>query len=173
MRWHKTEIGGVLLHLSDEASIRAGFETLRQRATHSFPQARLNGLLVQTMSQGHLEPVIGVQRDPVFGMIVMVGLGGILVEVLQDVAFRRAPFDVAEGARMLQELRMGALLDGVRGQPGVDRNAIARLLATLSQWAAAMQPVLSELDLNPVLVGDAGPVAVDCMMVLRDLRSSN
>jgi hypothetical protein len=74
---------------------------------------------------------------------------------------------------MLQELRMGALLDGVRGQPGVDRNAIARLLATLSQWAAAMQPVLSELDLNPVLVGDAGPVAVDCMMVLRDLRSSN
>jgi acetyltransferase len=89
------------------------------------------------------------------------------------VAFRRAPFDVDEGKQMLAELRMGALLDGVRGQMGVDRGAIARLLADLSSWAASMQPVLAELDLNPVLVGSAGPVAVDCVMVLRDERHAS
>lgn len=170
---HKTEIGGVLLKLNDEAAVRDGYQTLMQRATSALPQARLKGVLVQTMSQGHLELVVGVQRDPVFGMIVMVGLGGILVEVLKDVVFRRAPFDMDEGMQMLAELRMGALLDGVRGQPGVDRNAIARLLADLSGWAASMQPVLAELDLNPILVGSAGPVAVDCVMVLRDERRSN
>lgn len=164
---HKTEIGGVLLKLNDEAAVRAGFQTLMQRATQAMPQARLKGVLVQTMSQGHLELVVGVQRDPVFGMIVMVGLGGILVEVLKDVVFRHAPFEVDEGMQMLAELRMGALLDGVRGQAGVDRKAIARLLADLSRWAASMQSVLAELDLNPVLVGAAGPVAVDCVMVLQ------
>lgn len=170
---HKTEIGGVLLKLNDEAAVRDGFQTLMQRATSALPQARLKGVLVQTMSQGHLELAVGVQRDPVFGMIVMVGLGGILVEVLKDVVFRRAPFDIDEGMQMLAELRMGALLDGVRGQPGVDRNAISRLLADLSRWAESMQPVLAELDLNPVLVGSAGPVAVDCVMVLRNERRGN
>ena len=97
----------------------------------------------------------------------MVGFGGVLVEVLKDVAWRRAPFAVDEAARMLGELRMGALLDGVRGQPAVDRDAIARLLADLSHWADMMQPMLAELDLNPVMVGADGPIAVDCVMVLR------
>jgi acetate---CoA ligase (ADP-forming) len=114
-----------------------------------------------------------VQRDPVFGMVVMVGIGGVLVEVLKDVAFRRAPFDEREGLQMLGELRMGALLDGVRGQKAVDRSAIARMLAGLSRWAAAMQHRLAELDLNPVLVGPDGPVAVDCVMVLREQRTGN
>ncbi len=164
---HKTEIGGVLLKLDDEEAVRRGYRSLLQRATDALPQARLKGVLVQPMSSGHLELVVGVQRDPVFGMVVMVGLGGILVEVLKDVVFRRAPFSIDEGERMLAELRMGALLDGVRGQPAVDRRAIARLLANLSRWAARMQPMLAELDLNPVLVGSDGPVAVDCVMVLR------
>ena len=165
---HKTEIGGVLLALDDEPAIRDGYATLMQRAGRAQPTARVKGVLVQAMSRGHVELVVGVKRDPVFGMIVMVGLGGILVEVLKDVAFRRAPFDAEEGMRMLAELRMGALLDGVRGQAAVDRGAIARLLANLSHWAAGMQAVLAELDLNPVLVGTAGPVAVDCVMVLHD-----
>jgi acetyltransferase len=169
---HKTEVGGVLLKLDDEAAVRAAFDTLLQRAGSALPQARLQGVVVQRMAEGHVELVMGVQRDPVFGMVVMVGTGGVLVEVLRDVVFRRAPFDTAEAMRMLDELRMGALLDGVRGRPAVDRAAIASMLASLSRWAAAMQPVLAELDLNPVLVGPQGPVAVDCVMVLRDLRGA-
>lgn len=164
---HKTEVGGVLLGLDDEAALRAGFDTLLARARQQRPQARLDGVLVQAMAGGHLELVVGVQRDPAFGPVVMVGFGGVLVEVLKDVAFRRAPFDDNEALAMLAELRMAPLLDGVRGQPAVDRRAIARLLAGLSRWAAAMQPRLAELDLNPVRVGPDGPLAVDCVMVLR------
>ena len=168
---HKTDIGGVLLKLDDEEMVRSGYRTLMRNAATALPKARLDGVLVQGMVRGDVELVVGVQRDPVFGMVVMVGLGGVLVEVLKDVVFRRAPFDVAEGEQMLRELRMSALLDGVRGQPAVDRDAIARMLAGLSRWAEAMQPVLAELDLNPVLVGRDGPVAVDCVMVLRDERT--
>ena len=169
---HKTDIGGVLLKLNDEAAVRSGFDQLLQNTARQLPAARLQGVLVQAMATGHIELVVGVQRDPVFGMIVMVGFGGVLVEVLKDVAWRRAPFAIDEAMRMLAELRMGALLDGVRGQPAVDRGAIARLLADLSRWAAAMQPMLAELDLNPVMVGVGGPVAVDCVMVLRSLDTN-
>lgn len=164
---HKTEVGGVLLKLDDEAAVRAGVARLLANAAQHAPQARIAGVLVQPMAAGHVELVVGVQRDPVFGTVVMVGSGGVLVEVLKDVALRRAPFGVDEGLAMLAELRMGALLDGVRGQSAVDRRAVAQLLADLSCWAAAT-PRLAELDLNPVRVGPAGPVAVDCVMVLRD-----
>lgn len=165
---HKTEVEGVRLGLDGEEAVRAAHAALLEAAHRHAPQARIDGVLVQPMAggSGDLELVIGVQRDPVFGPVVMVGMGGVLVEVLKDVALRRAPFDLDEGLRMLGELRMGALLDGVRGRPPVDRRRIAALLADLSRWAAAT-PQLAELDLNPVRVGPDGPVAVDCVMVLR------
>jgi acetyltransferase len=164
---HKTEIGGVVLKLDDEAAVRAAYLGLLERARASRPQARLDGVLVQRMSAGHVELVVGARRDRVFGMVVMVGLGGVLVEVLKDVAFRHAPFDTEEALAMLAELRMGAVLDGVRGQPGVDRARLAEMLSRLSHWVATMPTWLTELDLNPVLVGESGPVAVDCVMVFE------
>ncbi|TNB47724.1 acetate--CoA ligase family protein [Martelella lutilitoris] len=165
---HKSDMGGLILGVDSEAAIREGYRALVSRAKENMPKARLSGILVQEMSQGHVELVVGVSRDPVFGMIVMVGLGGVLVEVLKDVTFRKAPFDRHEAALMLSELRMGAILDGVRGKPAVDRDEIAELLAKLSQWADAMAPRLLELDLNPVLVGKSGPRVVDCVMILND-----
>ena len=162
---HKTEIGGVLLGRNDEAAVREGYQLLLDRAAGAAPDARIDGVLVQAMARGGLELVVGVRRDPTFGMIVMVGIGGIFVEVLKDVAFRHAPFDKAEALRMLASLRMAALLDGARGQPPVDRERLAAMLSTLSQWACEMAPVLSELDLNPILVGPDGPIGVDCVMV--------
>ena len=170
---HKSDIGGVLLNLDDGLAVRGGFDALMRRASEKLPNARLQGVVVQAMSRGHLELVVGVKRDPVFGMVVMVGLGGVLVEVLKDVVFRLAPFDTDEGERMLRELRMAALFDGVRGQSGVDQHAIASMLSRLSRWAFAMEPLLAELDLNPVLVGASGPIAVDCVMVLKDRRGTN
>jgi acetyltransferase len=170
---HKTEVGGVILKLDADDAVRAAFRTLMQRARTAMPQARLEGVLVQRMASGHLELVVGAQRDPVFGMVIMVGIGGVLVEVLKDVVFRHAPFEVDEALAMLDELRMSALLDGVRGQPGVDRRAIARMLSDLSHWAAATQSRLAELDLNPMLVGPDGPLAVDCVMVLHDMRQAD
>ncbi|MGE0312942.1 MAG: acetate--CoA ligase family protein [Lautropia sp.] len=162
---HKTEIGGVLLGIDDEAGVRDGFRLLQARAAKAAPGARIDGVIVQAMARGHLELVVGVRRDPAFGMIVMAGFGGILVEVLKDVAFRRAPFSTDEAQRMLADLRMAALFDGVRGQPPIDRTRLAAMLSSLSRWADAMAPTLSELDLNPVLVGPDGPVGVDCVMI--------
>jgi acetyltransferase len=164
---HKSDIGGVLLNLNDEAAIRAGYRSILANAARHCPEAKVDGVLVQPLAGGHVELVVGVKRDPSFGMIVMVGSGGVLVEVMRDVVFRRAPFAEDEAARMLGELRMGALLDGVRGKPAVDRARICNLLASLSRWAAEMEDQLEELDLNPVLVGPDGPVGVDCVMVIR------
>ena len=121
--------------------------------------------MVQHVATGHLELIVGVKRDAIFGMIVMVGLGGILVEVLKDVSFRNAPFDMDEALSMLAELIGSAMLDGVRGKPPADRAAIAGLLVRLSLWAAEMEPVLAELDLNPVMVRQADVVIVDCAMI--------
>lgn len=168
---HKTEINGVILKLNDEPSVRDSFSRLMARAAAERPGARLSGVVVQPMSSGDLELVIGAKRDPTFGMVVMMGLGGVLVEVLKDVVFRKAPFGRSEGMNMINGLRTRALLEGVRGRPPIDKPAIASLLSNVSVWAAAMEPWLEELDLNPILVNDAGPVAVDCVMVFKVLPS--
>ncbi len=168
---HKTEIGGVALNLDSEEAIRAAHAALLSRARSARPQARICGVIVQPMRGGDVELVIGVRRDLVFGMMVMVGLGGVLVEVLKDVSFRRAPFGAAEAERMLGELRMSPVLDGVRGKPPVDRVALARLLSRLSQWAHAASDSLSELDLNPVMASGSEMAAVDCVLVVERRRS--
>jgi len=147
--------------------VRAAAVDIMARAKALRPEARISGVIVQPMVRGELELVMGVKRDPIFGMVVMAGLGGVLVEVLKDVVFRIPPFDTEEAERMLCELRMSALLDGVRGQRGIGRRGIAKMLARLSCWAAAAESSLAELDLNPVLVGPTGPIAVDCVMVLK------
>jgi acetyltransferase len=162
---HKSDIGGVILKLDDADAIAAAYASLVASARKAAPDARLDGVLVQAMSSGHIELVMGAQRHPVFGMVVMVGFGGVLVEVLKDVVFRKAPFDVATGLEMLSELRAQKMLDGVRGAAPVDRLHIAEMLAKLSVWAYAARGSLAELDLNPVLVGQQGPVAVDCVMI--------
>ena len=164
---HKTEVGGVVLGLNDEAAVRRAHAELLQRATVACPGAPISGVVVQPMGAGHLELVVGVRNDPQFGPVVMAGFGGVLVEILRDVAFRRAPFGQGEALRMLGGLRMSRLFDGVRGKPPIDRAVLAHLLVRLSAWAAANADRLEELDLNPVLCGPDGPVGVDCVLVLR------
>ena len=165
---HKTEVDGVRLGLKDGGAAAAAFESVVASARRLAPSARITGVTVQPMARPGVELVVGVKRDPVFGPVVMVGLGGILIEVLGDVALRHAPIGEAEAHRMLNELRGSVVLDGVRGKPAVDRAAIARLVAKVSQFAAAAGDRLLELDLNPVIAGPDGAVAVDCLMVLAD-----
>ena len=121
------------------------------------------------MLSGHIETIIGVKRDPVFGPVVMFGLGGIHVEVLKDVVFRLPPFDEAEARRMIAEIRGHALLEGVRGQTPADIDALARALAAVSRFAAAAGEALESLDINPfaVLPEGRGAVALDALIVTR------
>lgn len=164
---HKTEAQGVLLGLADDAAVRTAFDEIMDNAQRSNPQARRDGVIVQKMARGDVELVIGLQNDPVFGTVVMVGLGGVHIEVLKDVAWRSAPVTAAEADRMLDELRSRAILDGVRGKLPVNREALAQMISAVSLFGAAAGNRLRELDLNPVLAGPEAVVAVDWLLVLN------
>ena len=141
----------------------AASEVLAAAKKHA-PNAAITGVLVQQMAAPATELVLGVRRDPAFGPIVMLGLGGIFIEVLKDVIFASAPVSEAHAAFMLQQLRGRAILDGVRGRPGVDRASLAKAICALSHFALA-HPEVAELDLNPVISGPNGTFAVDWLMI--------
>ena len=164
---HKTEIGGVLLNLNDEAAIIDGHATLIERATAAKPDARIDGVIVAEMITGGVETVLGVVRDPVFGPVVMFGLGGVFIEVLKDVSFRLAPFGVDEARRMIDEIRGRAILDGVRGAPPADIAALAEALSRLSVFAAENAESIDSIDVNPFIVLPKGAAAVDALIVPR------
>lgn len=164
---HKTEIGGVLVGLEGADAVRDGFATLMARAAENRPDAAIDGVIVCEMVSGGVETVVGVQRDPVLGPAVMFGLGGILVEVLQDVSFRLAPFSVEEAYRMIREIKGYKVLEGVRGAPPADIATLAEALSKLSVFAAANADKLDSIDINPfiVLPEGQGAVAVDALIV--------
>ncbi len=166
---HKTEIGGVVLGVATADEARAAATTLMANAQSRAPRARLDGLLVSPMVKAGVETILGVVRDPVFGPVVMFGLGGVFVEVLEDVTFRAAPFSADEAQRMIGEIRGFALLKGVRGAPPADLDALAELLARLSRFAAANADTVQSIDLNPVRVMPKGQgvVALDALIVPR------
>ncbi len=162
---HKTETGGVEIGLGDADSLRAAYERITFRAAQAAPEARIDGVIVQQMGSGTVEMVIGLRRDPGFGPVVMVGMGGILIEVQKDVVFNRAPVTETEAARMLEKLKGKVMLDGVRGAPAVDRKALCQMISAVSRFGAASADWLEELDLNPVLAGPDGVIAVDCLLI--------
>ena len=164
---HKSEIGGVLLDVTGAAAVRAGFATLMSRAAERAPRARVTGVLVAKQLRGGVECILGIHRDPVFGPVAMVGLGGVFVEVLRDVAFRRCPFGPAEAEAMIRTLRGAPLLLGARGRPAVDMAALAAMLSRLSAFAAAAGPRLRSVDLNPVLAMPDGAYAVDAVVEIN------
>lgn len=164
---HKSEIGGVLLDVGDEAGVREGFAVLLARAGARAPGARIEGVLVAKQIRGAVEMALGVIRDPVFGPVAMVGLGGVFIEVLKDVAFRRCPFGVAEATAMIRALRGFALLDGARGRPKADVAALAQALSSLAGFAAAAGPRLLSVDVNPLLVLPEGEGAFAADAVLE------
>ena len=164
---HKTEVDGVRLHLENVAAVRQAYAELTRNAQSHCPEARLDGVCVQRMAGAGAELVIGLKRDPVFGLVVMVGLGGIHVEILKDVVFRVAPVTQAQAGRMLDELRGRAVLEGARKRVAVNRTALERLISNVSALGAAAGDRLRELDLNPVVADATGAAAVDWLLVME------
>lgn len=164
---HKTEMGGVILNVtSTEAAVEA-YDTLMQRARTAYPEVRQVAVLVTPMVKGGVETVLGVTNDPLFGPVVMFGLGGILVEVLRDVTFRLAPFDETEARRMIDEIQGRAVLDGVRGAKASDIDTLASALSRLSFFAAENADKLESVDVNPFLVLPGGAVALDALVIAK------
>ncbi len=163
---HKSEIGGVLVGLDKPETVRQGYETLLARAKQAAPHARLDGVLVAQMIRDGTEMILGTTDDPAFGPVVMLGFGGIFTEVLNDVTFRPAPFDVAEAQTMIDELRGVALLRGARGRQTADHAALARALADLSAFADANRDNVQTIDINPLIVlpQGEGAIALDALL---------
>lgn len=153
---HKTEAGGVRIGVADAAAARSAYEEIVCDSKNHSPDAKIDGVLVQEMVGGATEVILGVNNDPLFGPAIMVGLGGIFAEVLRDVSFRLAPITLSEAHEMIRELRAFALLDGARGKPKADVDALARTLTRLSALALDLKDELAELDINPLFVFPAG-----------------
>jgi len=162
---HKSDHGGVALGRSGDDAVYAAALGLLDGGRRRGLDVR--GLLVEPMAEPGIELIVGLRRDPQFGPVVLVGLGGILAEVLDDVAVRLAPITPRVAMTMLDDLRGSRILDGVRGRPGADRAAIAAMLVSLGRLGVA-RPDLLEVDLNPVIATPTGVVAVDALVVLAE-----
>ena len=153
---HKSESNGIALGVEGETAVRETFQRIMENARAFAPSAIIKGVRVERMAEAGVEMIIGVSRDPDFGPMLAVGLGGVLVEVLDDVVLSPAPVDAAEAAEMLRALRGRRILDGVRGGPPADVDALVGLLVVVSEFAAATGGALEALDLNPVIVHPRG-----------------
>jgi acetyltransferase len=171
---HKTEAGAIRLGVQGDEAVRTAFAAVMQAARRFAPQAAINGALVQEMAAGGVETMLGIVRDPVFGPVVAAGLGGIHVEVLRDIAYRIAPVTAEEARRMLRELRGYRLLEGVRGAPPADIEALVEAIVRLSWFAHDLEGEIAELDINPLLVLErgAGVKVVDALIVRRGARNA-
>ena len=163
---HKTEIGGVILNLGSFDAVREAYATLIERADRASGPGH-DQVLVAPMVGGGVETILGIQVDPVFGPAVMLGLGGIFTEVLKDVVFRIAPFDIDEANRMIRELKGFEILTGLRGKPASDLSALAEALVGLSDFAVAAGDRISSVDINPFVVfaEGEGALGLDALVI--------
>jgi len=152
---HKTEAGAVALNIFGDGA-RAAFERVLAAAKRHAPQACIDGVLVQPMAAPGREVILGVNRDPVWGPLLMVGLGGVLVEALGDVALAPVPVDYAAARALLGRLKGAAVFGEFRGAPPADTGALAELIVRLSLFAADYADDIAEIDLNPVIVHAKG-----------------
>ena len=165
---HKTDVGGVKVGLETPDQVQDAFDLMIYRTERFLPEAHIWGCQVQEMAPpGGLEVLIGMNRDPQFGPLVTCGLGGIYVEALKDVTFRVAPFTRLDAQAMLKEIRSKALLEGVRGKPPIDKEAIVNTLLRMGQLVQEF-PEIAEFDINPLIVypKDQGAIAIDMRLVL-------
>jgi acyl-CoA synthetase (NDP forming) len=164
---HKTDVGGVLLNVADEAGVRAAFRKLA--AVEASGGYRAGGALICGMAEAGVEVIIGVTRDLQFGHAVMFGMGGTMVEVLKDVSFRIVPLSELDVTEMIEEVRGARILKGIRGSKPADVGALKSLLLRVSEMVA-QNPEVEELDLNPIFVSPRGVQVADARIVLTSKR---
>ncbi len=164
---HKSDAGGVKLNLGSAEEVSAAFDAIVQSAKAAMPDATIEGVSVQRMAEPGVEVIVGMTTDAQFGPVLMFGLGGVLVEVLKDVAFRVVPITTRDAQQMIHDIQGFPLLQGYRGQPAADLAALEGLLVGVSNFIEG-HPQVEELDLNPVFAYPKGALAVDARIVLKD-----
>lgn len=164
---HKTEVGGVMLGLDGPEAVAAAFDTLMERARTHAPEAHLDGVLIAPMVRDGVETIIGVHQDPVFGPMMMFGLGGTTVELYRDVAFASAPLSQEQAMRLIDSVRASALLKGWRGAAAGDLQGLSEVLVRLSEFAVRHAAQLAGIDINPYVVRTQGGVCLDALISVR------
>lgn len=162
---HKSDVGGVRVGLNSAAEVQAAFEEIVAAVKAAQPDARIDGIAVQKMAPAGAEVIVGMSKDPQFGPVMMFGLGGVFVEVLKDVSFRIVPLEPKDAREMVREIKGFPVLQGVRGQPPADLEALENLILKVSAFVEA-HPEIEELDLNPVFAYPDGCIAVDARIAV-------
>jgi acetate---CoA ligase (ADP-forming) subunit beta len=164
---HKTDAGGVKLDLKTAAQVGKAYDDIMKSAKKAFPEAKIQGVSVQKMARPGIEVIIGVSKDVQFGPVLMFGLGGVLVEVLKDVAFRIVPLERRDAREMIHEIKGYPLLEGYRGQEPADVGALENMILKVSELIGS-HPEIEQLDLNPVFAYKDGAMAVDARIILGE-----
>ena len=166
---HKADVGGVILDIKDKDQATQAFESIMQGVSRARPQARLKGVMISPMVQNGLEMLVGIKNDPVFGPVLMAGLGGSYVEIFKDVSTRVLPITAFEAKDMLKELKAYKLLKGARGGAPRDIDALVEVLLKTSTLAMSLSDRISELDINPLLVFEKGKgvMALDALVSVK------
>lgn len=164
---HKSDAGGVKLNLESADEVRAAYAQILESCAQHVPGATIAGVAVQQMAPQGTEVIVGMTTDPQFGPVMMFGLGGIMVEVLKDVSFRLVPLEEKDAGQMIGEIKGKPILDGVRGQPAADREALKDTILKVSRFVE-QHPEVRELDLNPVFAYPDGAIAVDARIVVSE-----
>ncbi|MDX2500352.1 MAG: acetate--CoA ligase family protein [Deltaproteobacteria bacterium] len=163
---HKSDAGGVRIKLKTKKEIRNAFKEISNNVRKYNPEADIRGILASPMADGGVEIIIGTKYDDQFGPVIMYGLGGIMVEILKDVAFRVLPITRSAAKKMIEQTKSFPILNGARGNPKLDQKAIRRLLMLCSEIVEAY-PEIEEMDLNPVIVHEKGLSIVDARIILK------
>ena len=153
---HKSDVGGVRLNVQGAEEAKTAYQEIMKQVTAKRPDARINGILMAPMLKSGVEMIIGVNHDPQFGPMVMVGMGGVFVEVFKDVALYPAPLGEAEALEMLKSLKSFWLLNGYRGSARCDIKALCETIVAVGRYASEKKDTLKELDINPLFVYPEG-----------------
>jgi len=164
---HKTDIGGVILNIENINDAQEAYEKILSNVKKNAPEAKIDGVMVSPMIKGGIECILGAKIDPVFGPIVMFGLGGIYAEVMKDIAFAEAPFSEKKAEKMISSLKGRDLFYGTRGQLSVDIKSLVKLIVSMSNFIAANSDKVDQVEMNPVLVSEKQIIALDALIITK------
>tara|TARA_B100000795_G_scaffold177529_1_gene134207 strand:+ start:1608 stop:3695 length:2088 start_codon:yes stop_codon:yes gene_type:complete len=164
---HKTDIGGVILNIENINDAQEAYEKILSNVKKNAPEAKIDGVMVSPMIKGGIECILGAKIDPVFGPIVMFGLGGIYAEVMKDIAFAEAPLSEKKAEKMISSLKGRDLFYGTRGQLSVDIKSLVKLIVSMSNFIAANSDKVDQVEMNPVLVSEKQIIALDALIITK------
>ena len=162
---HKSDIGGVVLNIKSEEEVRTAFNSIIKNATEKCPRAEIKGVLIEPMLKGGLEFIVGVNNDAQFGPMIMVGLGGVFVEIFKDVQLAPVPLSKNQAEEMVRKLKGFKLLDGYRGGKVYDIDALTDFIVSISEVASKQKHVIKELDINPLFIAEKGVEVADALLI--------